>query len=190
MRSEQGGEARAHQQILVAKRAAALALWGETGLARIAAKLPEETRRETIDAPIIAETWIPERWILDWHEAVFRGPAKGDEAALRRFAAEVVQQGFGRVRRVLVKLATPATMASRAAELWRDEHTHGELIARVDKHTAELTLRDHPYVAAPYAGVVMAESMRHAGSLSARAADVTAQHRRDGDGLVISLAWR
>ena len=104
----------AHQRILVAKRAAALEFFGVDGHQRIARYLPEKTRKETIDVALISETWIPERWILDWHEAEWKAVG-GDPVAFLRFCDAVVDQGFGKVRRVLIKLVTPALMASRAA---------------------------------------------------------------------------
>ena len=66
---------------------------------------------------------------MAWQEAVFEGrPARSDDE-LRRYIYKVVDSGFGRVRRLLVNLVTPATLCTRAAELWHDEHTHGEISA-------------------------------------------------------------
>jgi hypothetical protein len=182
------GEPKAHQRILVAKRTAALQFFGVDGHKRIAQHLPEKTRKETIDVALFSETWVPERWILDWHEAEWKAVGENRERFLK-FCDAVVDQGFGKVRRVLIKLVTPALMASRAAELWSDEHDSGRLEAHVEKQRAELRLSDHPYVHSKLAGMVMAESMRYAGSLSARASALRAQHETRGNELVVTLTW-
>ena len=181
-------EPRAHQRILVAKRHAVLETLGPDGLALVGSFLPEETRRETLDAALISETWVPERWILDWHEAEWKALGE-DRDKFLQFCDAVVDQGFGRVRRVLIKLVTPGLMAARAAELWRDEHDSGRLEVTVEKNCVELLLLDHPYVRSSLVGLVMAESMRYAGSLSARASNVTASHEIQGDALFVALRW-
>lgn len=178
----------AHSRILAAKRHAVVEVFGKTALDEVAKVLPAEVRTETIDAHM-TETWIPERWITEWHRAVWQGPAGEDTAKFYRFVDAMVAQGFGRVRRVLVKLATPSLMCERAAELWRDEHSHGILAAVVGKNTAQLRLTEHPYCGSKLAAMVIAESMRYAGSLSARAGDVTAGYSLAPGALVIDLRW-
>jgi hypothetical protein len=183
-----GGEPRAAQRIFTASRAAALALYGAGGLRLIAARLPVEAR-PLVDSPIIVEPWLPERFVVAWQEAVWEGPAKHDEEALREYARRTVDAGFGRVRRLLVTLVTPATLCVRAAELWHDEHTHGEICAYPDGHTVLVQLRDHPYVTRPVARMVMAESLRSAAALT-RARSVSETHQLiDDDVLEVRLSW-
>ena len=179
----------AGHRVFVASRAAALAMWGEAGLRDIAARLPEDVRDAVVDSAVIAEPWLPERWVMAWQDAVWSGPAREDEPTFRRYIQKVVDAGFGRVRRLLVNLVTPATLCTRAAELWLDEHTHGEITARPEGHVVTIRLRAHPYVERPVARMVMAESLRHAASLT-RAKQVTEAHRLDGDTLVVMLTWR
>jgi hypothetical protein len=125
---------------------------------------------------------------MEWQEAVFGGPAHASDEEFRRYIHKVVDAGFGRVRRLLVNLVTPATLCVRAAELWHDEHTHGEISAAPSGHVVVIKLRNHPYVTRPIARLVMAESLRHAASLT-RAKRVEQLHRVDGDALEVRLTW-
>ncbi|MDB4966136.1 MAG: hypothetical protein JWN44_1825 [Myxococcales bacterium] len=182
------GEALAASRVFVSSRVAALEMYGNEGLKAISAGLPEEAR-VVADTALITEKWLPETWIMAWQEAVWHGPARADDAAFRAYIRRVVDAGFGRVRRLLVNLVTPATLCSRAAELWHDEHTHGEISAHPEGRVVTIRLRAHPYVARPVARMVMAESLRHAASLT-RAKDVQEVHRLDGDALEVKLTWR
>lgn len=175
--------------MFVASRAAAVDRWGDDGLRAIAARLPDEVRRALVDSAIVADRWLPERYVIAWQEAAWLGPAREDEAEFRRYIDRVVDSGFGRVRRLLVNLVTPATLCTRATELWLDEHTHGEITARPDGHVVVIRLREHPYVGRATSRLVMAESLRHAASLT-RVKHVEEQHRLDGDALEVRLTWR
>jgi hypothetical protein len=178
----------AAQRVFVASRAAAVEMYGDGGLREIAERLPPDVRGALIDSAIITEPWLPERFVMAWQEAVFEGPARGSDDAFRRYVYKVVDVGFGRVRRLLVNLVTPATLCTRAAELWHDEHTHGEISAQPTGHVVLIKLRHHPYVTRPIARMVMAESLRHAASLT-RVKRVEQLHRVDGDALEVRLTW-
>jgi hypothetical protein len=178
----------AAQRVFVASRAAAVELFGDGGLREIADRLPPDVRGALIDSAIISEAWLPERFVMAWQEAVFEGPARNSDDAFRRYVHKVVDSGFGRVRRLLVNLVTPATLCTRAAELWHDEHTHGEISAAPTGHVVIIKLRNHPYVTRPIARLVMAESLRHAASLT-RVKRVEQLHRVDGDALEVRLTW-
>lgn len=179
----------AGQRVFVAARAAAVELWGDDGLREIAERLPPDARGALIDSAIINDKWLPERYVMAWQEAVWEGPARTRDAAFLRYVQRVVDAGFGRVRRLLVNLVTPATLCTRAAELWHDEHTHGEISARPDGQLVVIKLRKHPYVMRPIARRVMAESLRYAASLT-RAKQVTEAHRVENDALEVRLTWR
>jgi hypothetical protein len=178
----------AGQRVFVASRAAAVEMYGDGGLREIAERLPPDVRGALIDSAIITEPWLPERYVMAWQEAVFEGPARGSDDEFRRYVYKVVDSGFGRVRRLLVQLVTPATLCTRDAELWHDEHTHGEISAEPTGHVVVIKLRNHPYVTRPIARLVMAESLRHAASLT-RVKRVDQLHRVDGDALEVRLTW-
>jgi hypothetical protein len=174
--------------VFVASRTAAVELYGETGLREIAERLPPDVRAAIADTAIIVERWLPERYVMAWQEAVWEGPARTNEDAFRRYIMRVVDGGFGRVRRLLLNLVTPATLCTRAAELWGDEHTHGEISAHPEGNVVIIRLRAHPYVVRPIARMVLAESLRYAASLT-RANRVEQVHRVDGDALEVRLTW-
>jgi len=178
----------AAQRVFVASRAAVVDLYGEAGLAVVGERLPADARRVLVDSALITEPWLPERFVMDWQQAVFEGPAGGSDEEFRRYVRKVVDAGFGRVRRLLVNLVTPATLCTRAAELWLDEHTHGEISAVPKGQVVVIRLRNHPYVTRPIARLVMAESLRYAASLT-RVKRVDEAHRLDGDALEVRLTW-
>ncbi len=87
---------------------------------------------------------------------------------------------------------------TRAPELWRWQHTHGELAAVVDADGAGgvVTLKDHPYVEHPTSRRVTAESYRCivtlAGGRDVRVAwgdRLTGPLSRARE-LVVQLSWR
>ena len=178
----------AAQRIFVASRAAAVALYGDDGLREIAERLPPDVRATLIDSAIITDKWLPERFITAWQEAVWQGPTRSRDDAFRRYVQRVVDGGFGRVRRLLLNMVTPATICTRAAELWHDEHTHGEISARPEGNLVVIKLRKHPYVDRPVARVVLAEGLRYAASLT-RAKNVTEAHRVENEALEVRLTW-
>src|SRR5437868_14516951 len=98
----------------VASRRAVLDLWGEAGLAEVAQQLPDDARRDTVDAMVItAESWLPERYNQAWYEAIWNGPAHRLAPEFRRFIDRRIDGGFGRVRRYLLQIATPHMLAQR-----------------------------------------------------------------------------
>jgi hypothetical protein len=183
-------EPHARRTILVAFRAAALALWGEEGLAAVSADLPEDARRATIDSVRVASDWVPERHAIAWFEAVWRGPAQKQQDVLVRFVDRMMDHGFGRVRRLLLSFATPAMMAAKAPGLWRHDHTHGVLETRIEGMTLVARLRHHPYVESPLCRLAVAEVYRYALALT-RTSEVTATHRLEREHeLTVRLAFR
>jgi hypothetical protein len=182
------GEPRAGQRVFVASRAASKEIFGEAGLRAIGERMPADAQH-LVNSVLIEEPWLPERFVMAWQEAVWAGPAQLDEAAFRVWIDKTVELGFGRVRRLLVNLVTPATLCTRGAELWQEEHTHGQLTATPRGQEVVIRLREHPYTERPIARMVLAEGFRYAASLT-RAKSVTESHRLDGDTLEVKLNWR
>jgi hypothetical protein len=181
-------EPSARQGIFAAHRAAAIEVFGADSLKKIGEQLSPDTRRDTVDSAIVGDTWLPERYVLEWQHAVWTGPAKQDDERFNRFLHSTIAQGFGRIRRFLLVMVTPALLLDRTAEFWRHEHTHGTLTSRVDGRSALLTLTDHPYASSFLAARVMAESLRHAASLS-RTRGVTETHLLLPKSLQVRLTW-
>jgi eukaryotic-like serine/threonine-protein kinase len=174
--------------ILIAMREAARDQWGAQGLSDLAERMPEDVARDTLGAFGIAALWLPERYVMAWYEAVWEGPAQRQSAAFRRFLDCMMDRGFGRVRRFMLSLVTPAQLLARAPGLWRHDHTHGELTCDIAEGGAVLTLRHHAYLATPLSRLAIAEIYRYAVSLS-RTSSVVEQHAMSGGVLNVTLKW-
>ena len=78
-----------------------------------------------------------------------------------------MDNGFGRVRKLFLAMATPHLLAAKAAELWRHDHSTGDLVTeRTSDSSATMILRDHAYLATPLSRLSIAEICRYAVSLS------------------------
>lgn len=169
---------------------AARDVWGDAAWQRVIERLPRETATATTGANLISLQWYPTRYLLDYEQAIFDGPAKRDEEAFRRYVRRRIDMGFGRVRRTFLRFATPERLVTKASQLWRHDQTHGVL--KVDLFAdgqARLSLRGHPYVPSPLSRMSTAEVMRHILSLS-RYRDVRETHALVEDALVITLLWK
>jgi hypothetical protein len=187
--SRHAGVPCARRTIFTAFRGAAEDLWGEAGLASLAAGLPPDAREETLGSVLLVDEWLPEAYVLAWYEAAWSGPAGRSDAQYCRFLDRMMDLGFGRVRKFLLAIITPEGMAKKAAELWRHDHTTGELSATTVGREATLTLRQHVYCTTPLARRSIAEIYRYAMSLT-RAAGVTATHVLEADGsLQVKIRW-
>jgi hypothetical protein len=109
--------------------------------------------------------------------------------AYRNFVQQVIQQGFGRVRRVLVQFAHPHAVLRRAPELWKHDHTHGELAISMEEKSALAILSHEVLTATRLSRATAAEMFRTVLSLT-RAGDVKEEHGLDGNGrLRVLLKW-
>ena len=181
----------ARRTILASFRTAALELWGAEGLAQIAARMPADARRETIDAVVLSAEFLPEEYVLAWYEAAFDGPAAGQNTEYFRFLDKMLDHGFGRVRRFLLGIAmSPVDVFPKCAELWRHDHTHGTLSFELTGRTSvTFTLRDHPYLGTPLARASIAEILRYVVALC-RARGVMSTHSLEGNALLVRITWR
>ena len=127
-------------------RAAALDLWGDGALRLVAERLPLETRVATLDALVLPFEWVPVQHVVAWHDALWGGPARADERELARFIARSIELGFGRFKSAFFAGVTPERLVDRAQELWRYQHTHGEVTVSVEGTTGTVVLKEHPYV--------------------------------------------
>lgn len=170
------GEPCARRTIFLALRQAAIELWGQEGLRQISGGMSSQARARCIEPLVFGEEMLPERFVLEWYEAVWEGPAGRNHPLYDRFLDTMMDHGFGKVRKFLLGVATPAIVVRKCGELWRQDHTHGSLEVRiVTDHHFELTLSDHPYLETPLGRSSIAEIYRYALSL-ARARSVHAKH--------------
>lgn len=163
-------------------------MWGESGYQSLCDDLPADVRERTAGMRPLPD-WIALDDLIAWHVAVWNGPAKRDEAIMTRHIHATVDQGFGRVKRLLLSVATPHTLAPRVVALWRDEYSTGRLEASaIEARSVHLTLHDHPYVDLPLMRFVIAEVFRYVLGLT-HAKNVTAVHAVRESSLVVVLRW-
>ncbi len=176
--------------LFIAHREAAEKLWGREGLADIGSRLPEDVRRATIDPLVITEPWLPERYVVAWHEVAWEGPCRRDTAEMYRFLHTVLDCGFGRIQRFMLTLITPATLFTRGEALWKHDHTHGDFRSHLTSdRSGVITLRNHPYVDSPFLRRSTAETYRYIGSLT-RCKSIRESHSVDPDRtLIVKVDW-
>ncbi len=177
-----------HRKSLLGFRAACEAMWGTEGLEEVRRGLHRDVRDRTAGMLPLPQ-WLPVDDLIDWHLAVWNGPAGRDEGVFTQHVRTTVDQGFGRVKRLLLSLSTPKTLAPRVASLWRDEYSTGHLVVeRIEDRLVELSLSDHPYVEIQLMQSVIAEVYRYVVSLT-QVKDVSGVRAvRDGKLLVI-VRW-
>jgi hypothetical protein len=101
----------------------------------------------------------------------------------------VVDQGFGRVKRFVLSMATPHTLIPRVTAMWKEEYSTGTLTAESDDpRSVTLSLREHPYVDNPLMRFVIAEALRHVVSLT-KVKNVTENHSVRERALLMALRW-
>lgn len=170
-------------------RSAVREIFGELGWSEVVAALPTEARRELVERPVSPISWIPERHMLALSEAIFEGPAARSERAYVELLREMVNQGFGRLRRFLVRFAPPGIVLARAPEFWRHDHSDGELVVHPGERTTRVEIRGHVYATTELARMTAAETFRIILTLT-RAEDVTCAQRLLHDRTFeVSLSW-
>jgi hypothetical protein len=173
---------------LIGFRTACEQIWGAAGLQAICSGLPADVRERTAGMRPLPK-WNDVADLIAWHHAVWNGPAGRDEKSMTRHIHATVDQGFGRVKRFLLSVSTPHSLAPRVAALWKEEYSSGRLTAaRLEERSTQLTLEDHPYVEDPLMRLVIAEVFRYVLSLT-RARLVTSTYGLRDASLVVVLRW-
>ncbi len=178
--------------VLHAMRLAVLDVWGEAGLAVVAAHVSKDTREQTVEAPLSPLAWVPERFLIEWHEATWKGLARHDEAALCRTIDRRIDFGFGRVRRALLSLVDPEGVIRRATELWKHDHTHGALSVTMgeDGHSVTATLSNHIFCKHRIARRAFAETIRYIANCCRGVKQAKETHSPEGADLVLHVSWQ
>lgn len=181
----------ARRTIFAGFRQSATKLFGEESLAAIGRLTSPECRDATCGVVLSAQTWLPEQYVMEWYDAAWEGPCGGDQEAFRHFVDGMMDAGFGRVRRLLLGMASPSMLLTRAPELWRYDHSEpGRFeVELIDKHGARITLADHPYTTTARARFAVAEIYRYALSLT-RISEVSMRYTGGEEELAVSLSWR
>jgi len=178
-----------HRKSLIGFRTACEQMWGRTGYDSLCRDLPADVRERTAGMLPLPE-WNALEDLIAWHVAVWNGPARRDEEVMTQHIHATVDQGFGRVKRSLLRVSTPQTLTPRVVGLWREEYSTGHLEASLlEPQSVHLTLREHPYVDIPLMRFVITEVFRYIVSLT-QAKHVSASHGVRESALVIVLRWR
>jgi hypothetical protein len=186
------GEPCARGSVLHGFRAAAVDLWGNTGLDQVATRLPLSTRLATIEQIVLPFEWVPIEHVVAWHDALWAGPARADEQELARFIGRSIELGLGRFKSAFFSGITPERLIERSQDLWRSQHTHGDLTVAVEGTNGTVVLRNHAYVEHASSRRVTAESYRYIVTM-AGGRDVTAAWgpaAGQASSLVVQLSWR
>ncbi len=165
---------------VAAMREAVVAVWDRAALADVRRRLGGACR-QAFEGLLLADDWIPEREIVAFYEAVHTGPAAQRPAIYRRWVDTVMDRGFGRVRRLLLSMANPRLVVTKATELWQHDHTHGTLSAVVDGDVIHAKLADWPPLANRTARETISEAFRYAVVLSS-AKGAIETHELDANG--------
>jgi hypothetical protein len=92
------GDPFARGSVIHGFRTAVVEICGEEGLREIADRVPVEARVATIEKVVLPIEWVLIRHVIAWHEALWDGPARRDEAKLARLVSRSIDLGFGRVK--------------------------------------------------------------------------------------------
>ncbi|HEY6876624.1 MAG TPA: hypothetical protein VI299_01345 [Polyangiales bacterium] len=176
--------------MFVAFREAAIEMWGESGLQTLARALPEDARIATVDNLVVSVGLYPERYTVAWFNVAYSVMSRRLDREFYSFLDSMMDHGFGRVRRALLRLATPGFLLDQAASLWRHDHSHGTLEVEVGRGIGKLVLKDHDYVWDTVSRAALAEIFRYGVTLTG-AQQVTASHAMlDPNVLSVTLRWR
>jgi hypothetical protein len=180
--------------MLRAFRAAAAELWDVTVLTELGVQLSADTRRSTVDALfILADARFPERYVVEWLQAVWQGPCGRDHGKLRSFMGRVCAHGFARMRRMLLETTSPEQLVDKVAAIWESQHSHGKMTMELcGPNQMRVRLADHPYVEWPLTRTALGEFCRYVVSLCRGVKEVDEfNNRRDADGAFSAdLRWR
>jgi hypothetical protein len=173
---------------LIGFRSACEQMWGPAGYASICDGLPAEVRERTAGMRPLPK-WNSVDDLIAWHRAVWDGPSGHDERVMAQHIHATVDQGFGRVKRFLLSVSTPRSLAPRVAGLWSEEYSTGRLKATYpDERAVQLTLSDHPFVDDPLMRFVISEVFRYVVSMT-RVKHVSVSYGVRDASLMVVLRW-
>jgi hypothetical protein len=179
----------ARGSILAAFRQATLQLWGEAALSAVALSLPDDVREQTVERTVSEAGWYPERFVIGWYEALWRGPCDAARDKFVEVLNRMMDFGFGRLQKARIALERPSAVLIRAGELWRQDHSHGDLTVETGEGAARMRLANHPYAENPLSCLAIAEVYRYCVALC-RAKGVLETHYRDATGaLIVRIRW-
>jgi len=164
-------------------------IWGDLGFAELRESLPPTVSRTLCDGIVLPMAWYPETYFESCCEVVWRRLSRMDDGAFFRFVHQSVDAGWTIFHRALMRLATPQRLARRAPDLWRHDHTHGELLVDFRETSGTVTIRGYPYARESVVRHGQAEALRYILS-HARVRDVRAtRHPDTGNDFAVTFDW-
>lgn len=161
-------------------------LCGDELVSTLLTRFPQAFHRALEESP----DWVPTEFVVTWYELVSEALG-GDERRLAAITTRAVDLGFGRVRKLLLGIATPHWVLRKGEELWRGEQSAGRMTAyAVEPNHARVTLTDHPFLDSAVMRRAMVTSMAYTLTLTG-AKSVTAEVAGAvGEPLVLTLTWK
>ncbi len=163
-------------------------LWGDDGLADVAARMPARERAEFFAEPL--PEWSPTRAMIAFNFALWEGPAGRDKPLYFTWVRRVTDLSFGRVRKLFLSMATPERLVLGAGEMWKADQNVGTLVGHVEGRCGTLVLRDHPYTETPQARAGISEMLRYILELSRAKAPVSSHALVAPGVLRIKIRWK
>ncbi len=189
MSAPPGDEPHARGTLVAGAVASVRQIWGEPGLKQLRESLSPEVASTLFDRVLLPMAWYPESHFESCCEIVWRQLAREDDAAFFRFIHASIDSGWTIVHRALMRLATPQRLARRAPDLWRHDHTHGELLVDFRQTSGTVRIKGYPYPRSSIMHHGQAEALRHI-LTHARVRDVRATRHLDvGDDFVVTFDW-
>jgi hypothetical protein len=180
-------EPRVKRFYAAASRDAVRALWGEPGLADVAARM-KDGDRETMLAPDLP-LWVPERALIAFNFALWEGPVERARPRYEKFLHTMTDKSFGVVKRLVLSMASPEKVLLASGDMWKTDHTHGVMTGLCEGKRGTVTLTGSPYVETPQARAGLAEMSRYILEL-AGAKGVLEKHALVPPGVLeIKLRW-
>lgn len=169
--------------------AAARSLWGDGASAVWREHLSSDARRAFCDDIVLPVAWYPEAHFEELCDVAWRKLAQEHDDVFDAFIRRSVDSGWGVMHRALLRLATPQRLARRAPDVWRHDHTHGEMHTDLRESSGVVRVAGYPYARGGIMRRGQAEALRHILS-HARVRDVRAAlQEEDGDDFVVRFEW-
>lgn len=164
-------------------------LWGERGTSELRDNLPVGARHAFCEEIVLPVAWYPEAYFEACCDIVWRRLAEKEDPSFFAFVRRSIDSGWSIVHRALMRLATPQRLARRAPDLWRHDHTHGELSVDFRETSGTVRIKGYPYPRESIMHHGQTEALRHILS-HARVRNVRATHHDEaGSDFVATFDW-
>ncbi len=146
---------------------------GQSGFDAFLEALPEEDRALWTESIILPVSWMPARMYRSMYEAEEALWGTGDGRIFQEAAAKVALDDISTVMKILMKLGSPSSVASRFPAVWERYFDTGRLaLVRSERRAAELDLDEaaQVYGKAGCQGTIgwVGEALRYAGAKDLR----------------------